>query len=117
MMTLEPLTIPLRQDANGVIRVGHTRVLLELVIRAFRNGATPEAIVQAYDGLQLRDVYAVLAFYLAHEEEVEQYVRRSEEEASGLRREIEAAQPAALSLRERLLARAKAQETGRASPP
>jgi uncharacterized protein (DUF433 family) len=37
-------------------------VLLELVVREFRRGATPEQIVQAYDTLDLRDVYAVLAY-------------------------------------------------------
>jgi uncharacterized protein (DUF433 family) len=115
-MALEPLAVPLRQEATGSIRVGNTRVLLELVIQAFRNGATPEAIVQAYDALDLRDVYAVLAYYLAHEAEVDEYVQRRGDEAMAVRREIEAAQPSTVHLRERLLARAKAKEAGGASP-
>jgi hypothetical protein len=103
--------------------VGKTRVLLELVIRAFRNGATPEAIVQAYDTLDLTEVYAVISYYLAHRGEVEEYLRRCDEEADAVRREIEAAQPRQPDLRERLLARAAArakaneEEARRAASP
>ncbi len=112
----EPIPVPLRQDATGAIRIGRSRVLLELVIRAFRDGATPEAIVQAYDTLERPDVYAVLAYCLAHQEEVDDYMLRCEEEADAIRREIEAAQPSLSDLRERLLARSQArikEEQGR----
>jgi uncharacterized protein (DUF433 family) len=63
----EPLSVavPLREDPQGVFRVGKSRVLLELVIRAFQAGATPEAIVQSYDTLKLPDVYAVVSYYLS----------------------------------------------------
>lgn len=37
---------PLRDDGSGTLRVCNSRVLLELVILAFQDGATPEAIVQ-----------------------------------------------------------------------
>jgi hypothetical protein len=42
----EPLSlaVPLREDPPGVFRVGRSRVLLELVLRAFKAGATPEAM-------------------------------------------------------------------------
>jgi hypothetical protein len=63
----EPLqmTVPLREEPPGVFRVGQSRVLLELVIDAFKAGATPEAIVQSYGTLKLADVYAVAGRYLA----------------------------------------------------
>jgi hypothetical protein len=38
--------IPLCEDQNGDIRVGESRVLLDLLVRAFDDGATPETIVQ-----------------------------------------------------------------------
>jgi hypothetical protein len=38
---------PLAEDASGALRVGSSRVLMELVVRAFQDGATPETIVQA----------------------------------------------------------------------
>jgi uncharacterized protein (DUF433 family) len=51
---------PLNEDASGALRVGSSRVLLEIVVRAFQDGATPETIVQRYSTLELADVYAVL---------------------------------------------------------
>jgi hypothetical protein len=45
---------PIREDDTGALRVGESRVLLELVIHAFQDGATPEAIVQRYDTLNSR---------------------------------------------------------------
>ena len=50
-LTLEPLAVPLWRDESGSIRVGRTRILLELVVREFRRGSTPEAITQTYDAL------------------------------------------------------------------
>ena len=64
MPTIEPVAVPLREEPAGVYRIGDTRVLLEVVVDAFRSGATPETIVQSYDTLRLADVYAVLAYCL-----------------------------------------------------
>lgn len=79
MSPIEPgpltLEVPLRQDSTGVIRIGTSRVLLGLVIRAFQEGETPEAIVQSYETLTLADVYAVLGCYLAHADAIEDYLR------------------------------------------
>ncbi len=58
--TAQPEAPPLSEDASGALRVGNSRVLLELVIRAFQDGATPETIVQRYAALALPDVYAVI---------------------------------------------------------
>lgn len=45
---LTSLTSPacIRADADGVLRIGKTRVTLDTVITAFDLGATPEEIVQ-----------------------------------------------------------------------
>lgn len=74
-------TPPLREDATGAIRVGESRVLLELVISAFQDGKTPEAIVKRYSTLTLSDVYVVIAYYLRHRNEVEGYMAQREAKA------------------------------------
>ena len=102
------VTVPLREEPHGVFRVGQSRVLLELVIRAFQRGATPEAIVQSYDTLSLPDVYAVVSYYPANPAPFEDYLRERDEAAAETRRQIEAAQPRRENLREVLLARARA---------
>jgi hypothetical protein len=116
LVDFAPLTIevPLREEPAGVIRVGKSRVLLELVIRAFQAGATPEAIVQAYDTLTLADVYTVAGRYLANPAPFEEYLRSRDHAAAETRAKIEAAQPSQGNLREILVARAKAQEQQRA---
>ena len=53
---------PLRRDASGALRVGRSRILLELVIHAFQDGATPEVIAQRYPSAALADMYAVIAY-------------------------------------------------------
>jgi uncharacterized protein (DUF433 family) len=96
---------PLREDASGALRVGDSRVLVELVIRAFQDGATPETIVQRYDTLALADVYSVIAYYLRHPSEIEEYLARREVKAEEVRRRIESQQGDMSEIRARLLAR------------
>ena len=44
-LVLEHEAPPLYEDEAGAVRVGNSRVLLETVIRAFQDGASPESIV------------------------------------------------------------------------
>ena len=102
--TIERLTVPLRADASGTLRVGETRVSLDVVVAAFRAGASPEEITAEFPTLRLADVYTVLAFYLAHPAEVDAYLDAEQREASAIRRVVEARQHPD-PLRARLLAR------------
>ena len=88
----EPLsvTVPLWEDPPGVFRVGNSRVLLELVISAFKRGEAPEGIVRSYRLLQLSDVYAVISRYLANPAPFEDYLRQCDEQAGAVRCKIEA---------------------------
>src|SRR6266508_2614733 len=115
-LTLHTDPVPLRVDAHAAVRVGNSRVLLELVIAAFEAGASPEAIVEDYSTLDLADVYATIAYYLRHKEEVRAYLQRREEEAAQVRAMIEAHQPDAADRRSQLLAR-RAQMDQPHAPP
>jgi hypothetical protein len=55
-LTLRTDPVPLRMDEHGVIRVGDSQVLLDIVIREFNNGADPEGIAHGYPTLDLADV-------------------------------------------------------------
>ena len=96
--------IPLATDQDGVIRVGHTRVTLDTVIAAFKEGATAEEIAQQYPSLQLADIYAVLTYYLRQRETVETYLQERQEQADRVRHENEARFDPT-GVRERLLGR------------
>jgi uncharacterized protein (DUF433 family) len=99
---------PLRADEAGAVRVGKSRVSLDVVVEQYENGMAPEDLVRAYDTLDLADVHAVIAHYLRHREEVRLYLKRREEEAQALRAKIEGERPRVS--REELLARRTARE-------
>jgi uncharacterized protein (DUF433 family) len=103
-MALPAEVPPIYEDASGAWRVGESRVLLELVIRAFQDGATPETIVQRYSTLALPDVYAVIAYYLRHAGEIEAYLAQREQKAAEVLRRIEEHQADLSEIRARLLA-------------
>jgi uncharacterized protein (DUF433 family) len=115
-LTLHTEPIPLRIDEYGVIRVGDSQVLFDIVIREFNNGAEPEAIAHGFPTLNLADVYGVIAYYLRHREEIDDYLRTRRQEAEKLRQEIEAKQPSRVELRAKLLARKAQMELAHASP-
>jgi uncharacterized protein (DUF433 family) len=102
---IQPEAPPLRQDASGALRIGSSRVLIELVIRAFQDGATPEAIAQRYPTAPLADIYAVIAYYLRHRQELEAYLAEREQRAQEVRQRIERHQGDLADLRRRILAR------------
>lgn len=54
-LVLERQPPPLREDETGSVRVGNSRVLLETVVRAFQDGASPESILNRYSTLSLSD--------------------------------------------------------------
>jgi uncharacterized protein (DUF433 family) len=95
---------PLQMNEDGAILIAETRVPLDTIVYAFREGRTAEEIVQSYTSLALRDVYAVIAWYLTYPDEVDAYLAQREAHAETVRRENLARWPA-LSIRERLTAR------------
>ncbi len=67
-----------REDEHGVLRVGGTRVMLDSVIAGFEEGHSAETIRQQYPALSLEEVYGTIAYYLAHAEEIQTYLRRQD---------------------------------------
>jgi uncharacterized protein (DUF433 family) len=104
---------PLRFDEGGAVRVGKSRISLDLVVQQYDSGMTPEDMVRAYDSLVLADVHAVVAYYLRHRDAVRAYIERRKEEAATLEAQIEAEHPRIS--RPELLARRSATEAVDAS--
>lgn len=102
-LILERETLPFQQDETGGIRVGNSRVLLELVIRAFQDGASPESIVMRYSTLLLSDVYSAIGYYLRHQNSVETYMKNREKFASEVQEKLSDFQPDLTLIRSRLL--------------
>ena len=103
-LLIETDPVPLKVDAEGVVRVAGTRVTLDSIVSAFNEGATAEEIVHQYPSLQLADVYAVIGYYLKRRSEVEAYLGQRKQQADQVRRENETRSDPH-GLRDRLLAR------------
>ena len=107
-LALEQEIPPLHEDETGAIRVGNTRVLLELVIRAFQDGASPESIVQRYSSLSLSDVYLTIGYYLRHRDTVEAYLDQREQLAESVHQRLSSIQPDLSLICSRLLTQQQA---------
>jgi uncharacterized protein (DUF433 family) len=106
--------VPLRLDETGTIRVGPSRVSLDVVLADYLGGLTPEEIVRELDTLSLADVYGAIAYYHRHREDIDEYLRQRRAEAEVLRRKIEAGQPDRANLKAKLLARLEQRDSGHA---
>lgn len=102
MFTVQALISPIRFNADGVALVGPSRVPLAAVIDAFRDGDSPEQIVDSYPALALADVYAVIAHYLQQPDEIDHYLAQEDAQAEAARADMEEAHPELFTLQARL---------------
>jgi uncharacterized protein (DUF433 family) len=79
-----------RRDDHGVFRVGETRISLDYVVYAYRQGCSAESIQDQYPGLTMEEVYGAIAFYLANRAEVDDYLKQQEKVWDEFRRKAEA---------------------------
>lgn len=95
---------PFFKVSENYVRIGQTRVSLETIIAAFKNGATCEEIVFQFPVLDLGDVYAAIGFYLKNQAATEAWFALNELESARLMREMSGKFPAT-GIRQRLLRR------------
>ena len=65
-------------EVNGAYRIMNTRASLDSVVYAFLDGMSPESIVDSFPVLTLEQVYGALAYYHAHQAEVDAYLQQGE---------------------------------------
>lgn len=104
MTLIETIQVPLTTNEHGVIRVTGTRVNVESVLWSYKEGYTPEQIVDQFTTLKVADVYHIIGYYLEHYEEMEDYLAQVEQRREEVYREIDS-RVDTKGLRERLLAR------------
>jgi uncharacterized protein (DUF433 family) len=78
---------------DGVYYIASTRVTLDSLVYAYREGHSPKTIAQAF-WLDHEQVYGAIAFYLAHRQEVDEYIRQGEAEQDALREQFHRRSPA-----------------------
>ena len=78
---------------EGAYRIAGTRVSLDSVVYAFLRGASPESIAQSFPALSLEEIYGTIAFYLAHQTEIDAYLQEGERDFEALRQQARRANP------------------------
>lgn len=63
------------EERDGGYYIIGTRISLDSVVYAFRRGAAPESIRRSYPLLTLEEVYGAIAYYLAHQEQIDSYLK------------------------------------------
>jgi len=67
------------EQRNGGYYVAGTRVSLDSVVHAYRNGAAPESILRSFPLIgSLERIYGAITYYLAHQAEVDEYLKRQD---------------------------------------
>jgi uncharacterized protein (DUF433 family) len=56
---------------NDAYWIEGSRISLDSIVYAFRQGFSPESMVQAFPLLTLEQVYGAIAFYLANRDEID----------------------------------------------
>jgi uncharacterized protein (DUF433 family) len=78
---------------DGNLYVGSSRVTLDSVIIPWQMKRTPEEIQADFPTVPLADIYGAIAYYLAHQAEVDAWLREGEELYERRRAEQQAADP------------------------
>ena len=78
---------------EGVYYVRGTRISLDSIVYAFREGCSPETIREDFEGLSLAHVYGAIAFYLDHQADIDAYLRERKEQWAELERQGTPASP------------------------
>jgi uncharacterized protein (DUF433 family) len=115
-LTLHTDPVPLRVDDTGAIRVGESRVTLDVLLQYWRLGMKPEEIARGLDTLTLADIHGALAYYFRHQTEVDDYLRQREAQAEELRQQIESANASRLAPLKARLDAVRTQRNGGHAP-
>lgn len=78
--------------ADG-FRIAGTRVSLDSIVYAFRDGLSAESIAENFPTLSLEQVYGAIAFYLANRETVDATIEAGKAEFETIRENGRAARP------------------------
>src|SRR5712672_3676495 len=89
------------EQREGVYYVPGTRISLDSIVYAFREGCSPETIREEFEGLTLAHVYGAIAIYLDHRTDIDAYLLQRKEQWAELERQGTPADPDLLARLER----------------
>lgn len=70
-ITLDAMLAKTADVCGGQVRIDGTRITVHRIATLYKQGQSPEEMVQTYPHLSLGQVYAALAYYHANRSEIE----------------------------------------------
>ena len=104
-----PMNEYLEQLEPDVVQLRGHRIGLEHIVERYGEGFSAEQIAQEFPGVELKAIYAIIAYYLHNQAAVDAYVARSDAAAETRRRAWSADMPE-LSRRVRAIIAQRQQE-------
>lgn len=84
---------PYVEMRNGGYYVRGHRVSLDSIVIFWQQGETPEELQKNFPTLKLAEVYGAIAYYLAHQAEIDHYLKEQKALYEAQRAAAEAANP------------------------
>ena len=81
------------EHREGGYWVTGTRVSLDSLVYAFREGQTAESLAQSFPVLTLEQVYGAIAYYLANRDMIDAYLREQETAFTKLQQDLRQRDP------------------------
>ena len=81
------------EHREGGYWVTGTRVSLDSLVYAFREGQTAESLAQSFPVLTLEQVYGAIAYYLANRDMIDAYLREQEAAFTELQKDLRQRDP------------------------
>lgn len=78
---------------DGGYWIKGSRVSLDSIVYAFRQGKTAEAIAQSFPVVSLENIRGGIAFYLSHRDQIDTYLEKGELEFDAMRQAAVRANP------------------------
>ena len=92
-ITALPMSDYLEQLEPDVVQLRGHRIGLEHIVERDGEGYSAEQIAQEFPGVELKAIYAIIAYYLHNQAAVDAYVARSDAAAEARRQEWTANMP------------------------
>ena len=81
------------EQRDGGHWIAGSRISLDSIVYSWQRGASPESIQRSFPLLTLEQVYGAITFYLAHQPEIDAYLKQGEAEFERLRQTARDADP------------------------
>ncbi len=85
-ITLSDMLVQTDDVCGGRMRIDGTRITVHRIATLYKQGQSPEEVVQTYSQLSLAHVYSALAYYHANRDEVESELAAADAQYDELKR-------------------------------